>query len=50
MKLLFPIFRYFPHGGLQRDMLRIAETAVKRGHAVTVCTMRWESPDAPPPA
>lgn len=49
MKLLFPIFRYFPHGGLQRDMLRIAGTAVKRGHAVTVCTMRWESPDAPPP-
>lgn len=44
MNLLFPIFRYFPHGGLQRDMLRIAEEAAKRGHAVTVCTMEWRGP------
>ncbi len=42
MELLFPIFRYFPHGGLQRDMLQIAEYAAKRGHSVTVCTMHWE--------
>ena len=48
MNLLFPIFRYFPHGGLQRDMLRIAEAAVKRGHSVTVATMEWRSPDKPP--
>ncbi len=43
MNLLFPIFRYFPHGGLQRDMLRIAEEAVGRGHQVTICTMEWRS-------
>ncbi len=47
MKLLFAIFRYFPHGGLQRDMLRIAENAAARGHQVTVCTMKWEG-EAPP--
>lgn len=48
MKLLFAIFRYFPYGGLQRDMLRIAEAAAGRGHAVTICTMSWESSIAPP--
>ena len=48
MKLLFPIFRYFPHGGLQRDMLRIAEAAVRRGHEVTICTMEWLSGEVPP--
>lgn len=48
MKLLFAIFRYFPHGGLQCDMLRIAETAAKRGHSITICTMEWQGP--PPPA
>ncbi|MDR0931824.1 MAG: glycosyltransferase family 4 protein [Victivallales bacterium] len=48
MKLLFPIFRYFPHGGLQRDMLRIAEAALRRGHSVTICTMAWQSEAKPP--
>ncbi|MBS1371789.1 MAG: glycosyltransferase family 4 protein [Lentisphaeria bacterium] len=48
MKLLFPIFRYFPHGGLQRDMLRIAAAAVRRGHSVTICTMEWQSEEKPP--
>lgn len=48
MNLLFPIFRYFPHGGLQRDMLRIAEEAIRRGHRVTVCTMEWRGSEPPP--
>ena len=48
MRLLFSLFGYFPHGGLQRDMLRIAEAAVRRGHEVTVCTMAWRSEENPP--
>lgn len=48
MRLLFPIFRYFPHGGLQSDMLRIAEAALRRGHEVTIATMAWQCEDAPP--
>ncbi len=42
MKLAFAIFKYFPHGGLQRDMMRIAAEAASRGHEVTVYTERFE--------
>lgn len=42
MKLAIAILKYFPHGGLQRDFLRIAEEANLRGHSVTVYTTRWE--------
>lgn len=49
MKLAFVLFEYFPYGGLQRDMLAIAETATARGHAVTVLTRVWhgEPPRGP---
>lgn len=42
MKLAFCLFNYFPYGGLQRDFLRIAQEAVRRGHEVHVYTMKWE--------
>ena len=42
MKLAFGIFKYFPHGGLQRDMMRIAAEAVRRGHRVTVYAISAE--------
>ncbi len=42
MKLAFCLFKYFPFGGLQRDFLRIAKEAVRRGHQVDVFTMVWE--------
>lgn len=47
MKLAIAILKYFPHGGLQRDFLRIAEEAAKRGHSVTAYTTCWsgEKPD-----
>ena len=38
MKIALAIFKYFPHGGLQRDFLRIAQELLKRGHDVTVFT------------
>ena len=42
MKLAFVLYKYFPYGGLQRDMLRIAEFCRREGHAVRVFTMSWE--------
>lgn len=42
MKLAFCLFNYFPHGGLQRDFMRIAKECVKRGHSVDVFTMKWD--------
>lgn len=38
----FCLFKYFPHGGLQRDMLRIALACRARGHAVEVYTTDWQ--------
>lgn len=42
MKFAFIIFKYFPFGGMQRDMLRSANELVKRGHNVEVFTMSWQ--------
>ncbi len=41
MKLAFLIFKYFPYGGVQRDMLRIAQDCVRLGHTVTIFTGEW---------
>ena len=41
-RLAFCLYKYFPYGGLQRDFLRIAETCAKRGHQVTVYTLKWD--------
>ena len=46
MKFAFLIFKYFPYGGMQRDMLRTANELVKRGHQVEVFTLSWDG-DAP---
>ncbi len=42
MKLAFCLFKYFPYGGLQRDLLRITESCLHRGHSIDVFTTRWE--------
>jgi UDP-glucose:(heptosyl)LPS alpha-1,3-glucosyltransferase len=44
MKFAFVIFKYFPFGGAQRDMMRIAHECVKRGHEVHVYTLSWQGP------
>ena len=44
MKLLFSLFNYFPHGGQQRNCLRIAQKCAESGHQVTLCTRTWEGP------
>ena len=43
MQLAFLIFKYFPYGGVQRDMLRIAEDCAKSGHQVTIYTGEWRA-------
>ncbi|MBR7144336.1 MAG: glycosyltransferase family 4 protein [Lentisphaeria bacterium] len=35
MHFAFVLYRYFPHGGLQKDFLRTLHEAVARGHKVT---------------
>lgn len=47
MNFAFAIFKYFPFGGLQRDMLRMAECAAGRGHRVTVFTASWKGEEPP---
>lgn len=42
MKLAFVIFRYFPFGGLQRDMLAIAQAAQASGHQVSIFCSDWQ--------
>jgi UDP-glucose:(heptosyl)LPS alpha-1,3-glucosyltransferase len=44
MKLLFALFNYFPHGGQQRNCLRIAQKCAQAGHQVALCTRTWEGP------
>ena len=44
MKFAFIIFKYFPYGGAQRDMMRIAQASVRRGHEVHVFTQSWDGP------
>ena len=49
MRLLISLYKYFPHGGLQKDTLRFAREAAQRGHQVTLLTTAWqgERPAAP---
>jgi UDP-glucose:(heptosyl)LPS alpha-1,3-glucosyltransferase len=47
MKLAFVIFRYFPFGGLQRDMLAIAQTAQTNGHHVSIFCGAWQGKKIP---
>jgi UDP-glucose:(heptosyl)LPS alpha-1,3-glucosyltransferase len=44
VKFAFVIFKYFPFGGAQRDMMRIATACTALGHSVHVYTMSWEGP------
>jgi UDP-glucose:(heptosyl)LPS alpha-1,3-glucosyltransferase len=44
MKVALVLFDWFPHGGLQRDCLRIGLGLMKQGVAVDVICMTWEGP------
>ena len=44
MRMGFVLFKYFPFGGIQRDLLKIARAAIARGHQVRIYAIRWEAP------
>ena len=41
MNFAFLIYRFFPYGGQQRNMLNMAREALARGHGVTVLCHHW---------
>ncbi|MGH1470514.1 MAG: glycosyltransferase family 4 protein [Cellvibrionaceae bacterium] len=41
MKLAFVLFRYFPFGGMQRNMMSIATACLEKGHDVEVICSEW---------
>ncbi|OUS14121.1 hypothetical protein A9Q89_01250 [Gammaproteobacteria bacterium 53_120_T64] len=42
MQLAFALYKYFPFGGLQRNMLAMALEAIARGHGVTIYCSDWQ--------
>lgn len=48
MKFAFLIFKYFPFGGVQRDMLRVATELARLGNQIDILTISWagEAPGA----
>ena len=44
-KVAFSIFKYFPYGGLQLDMMRIAKEFVRRGIKVELFCMDYDAED-----
>ena len=46
-KVAVSIYRYFPYGGLQKDMLHTVQALLRRDIDVTIFCMSWESNDIP---
>ncbi len=42
MRIAFCIFKYFPFGGIQRDLRKFAQECLERGHEVRVYTCKWQ--------
>jgi UDP-glucose:(heptosyl)LPS alpha-1,3-glucosyltransferase len=42
MRFAFVVSLWFPFGGMQRSLLRIAQACVARGHAVDIFTGEWQ--------
>ena len=42
MHFAFCLYKHFPYSGLSRDMLRILEECLNRGHRVTIYAGQWE--------
>ncbi len=49
MRIAFCIFKYFPHGGIQRDLLKICHACRSRGMRVRIYTIQWLA-ELPPDA
>ena len=46
MQIAFCLFKYFPYGGIQRDLMKLTRECLRRGHDVRVYAGEW---NAPPP-
>lgn len=42
MKIALTILRYFPHGGVQRDLFAIAQACADSGHEVRIFAESWQ--------
>lgn len=42
MRVAFAIFKCFPHGGVARDLRKLAAECLARGHAVRIYAMIWQ--------
>lgn len=43
MKFAFCIFKYYPYGGLGRELVRTAKLCQQRGHQVDIFAMQWDT-------
>ena len=44
MRIAFAIFKFFPHGGVARDLKKIVVECLERGHDVRIYAMTWQGP------
>ncbi|MCP5180956.1 MAG: glycosyltransferase family 4 protein [Pseudomonadales bacterium] len=42
MRFAFCLFKYFPYGGIQRDLVKFLNASRARGHCVRVYVITWE--------
>ena len=47
MNAAFVIYRYFPHGGVQKEMEKMVREFLTRGHKVTIFAGEWQGPRIP---
>lgn len=47
MRLALLLYKYFPHGGMQRDFRRMVEELQRRGHHCRVYFIEWEGDPLP---
>ena len=48
MRLAFCIFKHFPFGGIQRDLLKMVRECIGRGHGVRIYAIHWLDENPPP--
>lgn len=44
MILGFAIFKYFPYGGVQRDLMKLVQGCLEAGHRIRIYVIRWSGP------
>lgn len=47
MRIAFVCYKYFPYGGLQRDLVRIGQACQKLGHQIHLVVKEWSEGEVP---